>query len=83
MPISAVVLRMSLLSTARELLLASTQSANRGDEAGATPTGAYWCEDCDERIPATEFDGEAAPDCPACGESMSFERSPGTTGCAC
>jgi len=74
---------MGVLSTVTKLLRASSQSTRRGDETGDAPGGAYWCHDCDQRIPGTEVDGETAPDCPSCGASMAFERSPGTTGCAC
>jgi hypothetical protein len=34
-------------------------------------------------VPDFEVDGEATPDCPDCGDPMEFERSPGSTGCAC
>ncbi|MBX0286136.1 zinc-ribbon domain-containing protein [Haloarcula salinisoli] len=74
---------MGVLSTVTKLLRASTESTHRGDGAGDAPTGAYWCEDCDQRIPDTAVEDDSAPDCPDCGESMAFERSPGTTGCAC
>jgi len=72
---------MGVLSTVTKLLQASSQSTDRGDGTEA-PTGAYWCDDCGERIPETEVDG-GPPDCPTCGDAMTFERSPGTTGCAC
>ncbi|MDS0281117.1 hypothetical protein [Haloarcula onubensis] len=72
---------MGVLSTISKVLRASSQSTHRGGGAGEAPTGAYWCDDCGERV--SDAEGEAAPDCPDCGESMTFERSPGTTGCAC
>lgn len=73
---------MSVLGTVKEILRESTQNPNRGD--GATEsTGAYWCHECEERIPDGDVDGESAPDCPGCGEAMTFDRSPGSTGCAC
>lgn len=46
-------------------------------------TGAYWCHDCKERIPEAETSGDEPPSCPSCGESMKFERSPGSGSCAC
>jgi hypothetical protein len=73
---------MSVLSTVTKLLQASNQSTHRGDGTEA-PDGAYWCDDCDQRSPDTDVEGDRTPDCPDCGESMAFERSPGTTGCAC
>jgi len=74
---------MGVLTAVKQILRASTQSANRGDGSTETPDGAYWCDDCDERILDTGVEGNTTPDCPECGESMAFERSPGTTGCAC
>ncbi|MFB6196224.1 MAG: hypothetical protein ABEI80_08620 [Haloplanus sp.] len=73
---------MGLLDTITETLQASSSAANRGDGAGES-TGAYWCHDCEERIPDGDVAGEDAPDCPSCGDPMTFERSPGSTGCAC
>ena len=79
---------MGLLGTIKETLEASTQSTNRG-EGTRQSEGAYWCHDCDERLLDLDVDGEngreaaAAPACPDCGEEMEFERSPGSTGCAC
>jgi DNA-directed RNA polymerase subunit RPC12/RpoP len=74
---------MGMLSTVREVLQASTESANRSGDGGDPSTGAYWCHDCSERVLDTEVEGEAAPDCPDCGDAMTFERSPDATGCAC
>ncbi|MFB6127290.1 MAG: hypothetical protein ABEJ79_08390 [Halolamina sp.] len=85
---------MGLLGTLKETLEASTQSTNRGTGTQQSK-GAYWCHDCDERLldldveVEGELKGEAgdesdvSPACPDCGEEMEFERSPGSTGCAC
>jgi len=73
---------MGLLNTITDTLKASSSSSNRGRGAGES-TGAYWCHDCNERILDTDVEGDDAPACPACGEEMAFERSPGSTGCAC
>jgi Zn finger protein HypA/HybF involved in hydrogenase expression len=73
---------MSVIGTVKEILEASTQNPNRG--TGATESkGAYWCHDCQERILDVDVEGEDAPDCPTCGDEMTFERSAGSTGCAC
>jgi Zn finger protein HypA/HybF involved in hydrogenase expression len=74
---------MGLLGTIGEVLAASTQSADRGDVTGTTSEGAYWCHDCEERLRDADVEGESAPACPSCGDGMTFERSVGTTGCAC
>ena len=71
---------MGILDTVRDVLAASTESPNRGG-AGDGSAGAYWCHDCDERI--RDVDADGAPDCPECGAAMEFERSVGSTGCAC
>jgi DNA-directed RNA polymerase subunit RPC12/RpoP len=73
---------MGLLGTLSETLRASTQSTNRGGSGGQSK-GAYWCHDCSERILDLDVEGEGPPACPDCGEEMTFERSPGSTGCAC
>jgi rubrerythrin len=73
---------MSVLSTVKELLEASTQNPNRGGGASDSE-GAYWCHDCAERVPDVDVEGEAPPACPDCGDEMTFERSAGSTGCAC
>jgi len=66
----------------KEALEASTQSADR--DGGTTESeGAYWCHDCGERILDLDVEGEAPPTCPECGDEMAFERSAGSTGCAC
>ena len=74
---------MGVFSTLKETLRASTQSADRGDVTENESTGAYWCHDCAERIRDVDVDGEGTPDCPECDEAMAFERSVGSTGCAC
>ncbi|PSP54692.1 hypothetical protein BRC82_09150 [Halobacteriales archaeon QS_1_67_19] len=74
---------MGVLNTVTEYLRAATESPNRGDPAAAESDGAYWCHDCDERIRDVDAEGNGAPDCPECGDEMAFERSPGSTGCAC
>lgn len=71
---------MGVLGTIKEVLAASSQSTNRGSGVEESE-GAYWCTDCSERI--LDVEGEEAPACPECGAEMSFERSTGTTGCAC
>lgn len=74
---------MSVLGTLKEVLRASSQSTNRGEQGGEESKGAYWCDDCDQRILDLDVDGEGPPGCPECGDEMTFERSPGSTGCAC
>jgi predicted RNA-binding Zn-ribbon protein involved in translation (DUF1610 family) len=71
-----------LLDTVTEALAASTSTTGRNDRESA---GAYWCHDCGERVLDLEAEAEteAAPDCPSCGEAMTFERSTDSTGCAC
>lgn len=73
---------MSVLGTVKEVLQASTSSTNRGDGT-AESKGAYWCNDCGERVLDLDVEGDEPPSCPNCGESMEFERSAGSTGCAC
>lgn len=74
---------MSVLNTVKEILQASSQSANRGSTRGEESKGAYWCHDCDERVRDVDVEGDGTPDCPQCGEAMEFERSAASTGCAC
>lgn len=76
---------MSVIETIKEVLQASSQSADRGDVTEEPSKGAYWCDDCSERIRDVDVVGadEEPPDCPECGEEMRFERSAGSTGCAC
>ena len=74
---------MSILTTVKEIMQASTQSANRGDVTEEPSEGAYWCDDCGERIRDVDVEREQTPECPSCGDEMRFERSQGSTGCAC
>ena len=74
---------MRILTTVKEMMQASTQSANRGNVTEEISAGAYWCDDCSERIRDVDVEGEAPPSCPTCDEEMRFERSQGSTGCAC
>ena len=76
---------MGMLETVTDVLRASTQNPSRGENPTAESEGAYWCHDCDERVLDLDVEGkgEGAPTCPACGEAMEFERSAGSTGCAC
>lgn len=67
---------MSVLDTVRELL-DGPETDGRADSKGA-----YWCDDCDERVRDVDAD-EEPPTCPNCGEEMRFERSPDSAGCAC
>ena len=73
---------MGLIGTLKDTLAASTQSANRGDVTETESEGAYWCHDCAERIRDVDA-GDGTPTCPECGDEMEFERSVGSTGCAC
>jgi len=50
------------------------------DRSDDDSKGAYWCDDCDNRIRDVDIEGE--PDCPDCGDEMRFERSTGRD-CAC
>ena len=74
---------MGLLNTIGEAFRASTQSSNRGDVTETDSNGAFWCHDCQERVRDVDVEGEGPPSCPSCGEEMDFERSKGTSGCAC
>ena len=74
---------MGVLGTVKDMLEASTESANRGGGKGDGSEGAYWCHDCSERIRDVDVEGSEPPACPDCGEEMEFERSTGSTGCAC
>ena len=73
---------MSVLTSLKELLAEAGPSGGE-TTAGSGSKGAYWCHDCDERIPEFHVEGEDPPTCPTCGESMEFERSPDSAGCAC
>jgi len=72
---------MSVITTVKEYLR-TTDAATVGDE-GEESAGAHWCHDCGERIRDVEVGGDSTPDCPDCGDSMEFERSPDSAGCAC
>jgi Zn finger protein HypA/HybF involved in hydrogenase expression len=74
---------MGVFTTLAELCRASTQNPTRGEDLTRESDGAYWCHDCDERVLDIDAEGDAAPDCPSCGDEMSFERSAVSTGCAC
>ncbi len=53
------------------------------DDRGKTRfVAAYWCDDCDVRLPVEEVHDEPRP-CPDCGEPMRLERSPDSGSCAC
>lgn len=69
---------MGILGTVREFL-AAAGTDRRTDGS----TGAYWCHDCGERVREADHGGEAPPACPDCGDPMTFERSVGSSGCAC
>lgn len=73
---------MSVLNTVKEMLQASSQNPNRGSTSEKSE-GAYWCHDCQERVLDLDVEGEEPPECQTCGEEMEFERSAGSTGCAC
>lgn len=73
---------MSVLSTVKDVLEASTRDPNRGDGT-AESKGAFWCHDCSERVLDLNVEGDEPPACPDCGDEMEFERSTGSTGCAC
>ena len=70
---------MGLLGTLKETLEASSQTSPGGS---SDSEGAFWCDDCDVRVLDTAVESDD-PACPDCGEPMRFERSPGSTSCAC
>jgi len=74
---------MSVLGTIKDVLRASSQSANRGDVTEERSEGSYWCTDCGERVRDVDVAGADPPTCPSCGDEMDFERSAASTGCAC
>ena len=74
---------MGVLNTVKEMFEASTRNPNRGDDVRSESKGAYWCHDCGERVLDVDVEGEDPPECPSCGDEMEFERSAGSTGCAC
>lgn len=67
---------MSVIDTMKGLLSGPEPSGENRSK------GAYWCDDCGERILDLDTD-EKPPHCPMCGEEMRFERSPDSAGCAC
>ncbi|PSP77322.1 hypothetical protein BRC81_10100 [Halobacteriales archaeon QS_1_68_20] len=73
---------MSVLGTVKELL-ESTNPQERGGTATGSSKGAYWCDDCDRRIPDADHEGTTPPTCPDCGEEMTFERSVDSASCSC
>jgi Zn finger protein HypA/HybF involved in hydrogenase expression len=73
---------MGFLGTVRSLLAAVAETKPR-DVRTEQSTGAYWCDDCSERIPEAAVADPGPPNCPSCGGEMYFERSPGTANCAC
>ena len=70
---------MDLLDSVRNLFSEPPRQRTSASES----VGAYWCHDCEERIPGSDVTEDTPPECPSCGEEMSFERSPGTASCAC
>ena len=76
---------MSLVNTLRDALTAGRERPGAGSTDG--PSGAFWCTECDERLPLTEADvapdGDGEQSCPRCDSRMAFERSPDSGGCAC
>jgi Zn finger protein HypA/HybF involved in hydrogenase expression len=74
---------MGLFATLAETFRASTQTTDRGDVTNTDSEGAYWCHDCQVRIRDVDVEGATPPSCPDCGDEMAFERSKGTTSCAC
>lgn len=73
---------MRLLRTLTGVLSASSEAVNRGGPTTES-VGAYWCNECSERIPDVDVEGDSPPDCPECGDEMTFERSPESASCAC
>lgn len=71
---------MSLLQTVRDLFEGPGTATRRPTDESK---GAYWCHHCDERIRDVDVAGSEPSDCPGCGDTMEFERSVGTSGCAC
>jgi DNA-directed RNA polymerase subunit RPC12/RpoP len=71
---------MGLIDNVRDAF-ASPSPKGRPDDGSE---GAYWCDDCDNRLRDVELDVEPGEDvaCPDCGEPMRFERSSGRD-CAC
>ncbi len=59
---------------------AAFESPSPTDRPADGSKGAYWCDDCDNRIRDVDIEGE--PVCPDCDAEMRFERSTGRN-CAC
>lgn len=71
---------MGLIDSVKDAF-ASPSPKGRPDDGSK---GAYWCDDCSNRIRDVELDVDPGEDvdCPDCGETMRFERSSGRD-CAC
>lgn len=70
---------MSVLDVVKDVV---RRTEAEGGGKGSGSKGAYWCDDCGERIPDVEVDGDGPPACPSCGEEMRFERK-APSHCAC
>ena len=68
---------MRFIDSVKDALVAGPSAKSQPDDGSK---GAYWCDDCDNRIRDVELEGE--PVCPDCGEEMRFERATGRD-CAC
>lgn len=70
---------MSLLASVKDMFGSpATESAGTKESKGA-----FWCNDCSERILDVDVPGAEPPDCPSCGNTMKFERTPDSGACAC
>jgi len=67
---------MGLLDSVKEAF----ESPSPSDRPDDGSDGAYWCDDCNNRIRDVDIEGK--PTCPDCGDEMRFERSTGRD-CAC
>ena len=63
---------MGVLETVKAVVASTSDRPDDGS------TGAYWCDDCNNRI--RDVDDE--PTCPDCGAEMRFEPATGRD-CAC
>jgi predicted amidophosphoribosyltransferase len=68
---------MSFIETVKDALTEQPAAKSQPDDGSK---GAYWCDDCNNRIRDINLEGE--PVCPDCGEEMRFERATGRD-CAC
>jgi predicted RNA-binding Zn-ribbon protein involved in translation (DUF1610 family) len=68
---------MSFIDSVKDALVAGPSAKSQPDDGSK---GAYWCDDCDNRIRDVDLEGE--PVCPDCGEEMRFKRATGRD-CAC